>query len=75
MSEIVRCSRRYVLCGEYYAAETTEVPYRGQEGALFKRDYGRIYAELFPELRLRKQAYLEADEGFDDVTCWVFEKP
>lgn len=75
MAEIVRCSRRYVLCGEYYAEQTVEVPYRGQGGALFKRNYGRIYQELFPELRLRKQSFLGHAEGWDDVTCWVFEKP
>jgi pseudaminic acid biosynthesis-associated methylase len=74
MSEIVRCSRRYVLCGEYHAEETTEVAYRGQEGALFKRDYGRIYQELFPELKLHKQGFLGPEEGFDDVTYWVFQK-
>jgi len=74
MEEIVRCSRRYILCGEYYAEHTTEVLYRGQTGALFKRDYGRIYQELFPGLQLRKQAFLGRDEGWDDVTYWMFEK-
>jgi len=74
MAEIVRCSRRYVLCGEYYAEHTTEVPYRGQTGALFKRDYGQLYRELFPELRLCKQGFLGRNEGWDDVTYWVFER-
>jgi pseudaminic acid biosynthesis-associated methylase len=74
MAEIVRCSRRYVLCGEYYAEQTTEVPYRGQAGALFKRDYGRLYQELFPELVLRKQGFLGRDSSWDDVTYWIFEK-
>lgn len=74
MAEIVRCSRRYVLCGEYYAENLVEVPYRGEQGALFKRDYGRLYLELFPELTLRKQGFLGKDEGFDDVTYWLFEK-
>jgi len=75
MSEIVRCSRRYVLCGEYHSPETTEVPYRDQQGALFKRDYGRLYQELFPELTLRKSGFLGRDQGWDDVTWWLFEKP
>jgi len=74
MAEIVRCSRRYVLCGEYYAEQTIEVTYRGQSGALFKRNYGRLYQELFPELILRKQGFLGRDEGWDDITYWVFEK-
>jgi pseudaminic acid biosynthesis-associated methylase len=75
MAEIVRCARRYILCGEYYAEQTTEVPYRGEHGALFKRDYGRIYRELFPDLVLQKQGFLGREEGWDDITYWVFEKP
>jgi pseudaminic acid biosynthesis-associated methylase len=75
MAEIVRCSRRYVMCGEYYAEQITEVAYRNQLGALFKRDYGRIYQELFPELQLRKRGFLSREEGWDDVTYWLFEKP
>jgi pseudaminic acid biosynthesis-associated methylase len=74
MSEIVRCSRRYVFCGEYFAEETAEVSYRGQEGALFKRDYGFLYQELFPNLKLLKKGFLEKGSGFDDVTYWMFEK-
>ena len=75
MREIVRVSGRYVLCGEYYAEELTEVPYRGQEGALFKRDFGGLYQELFPELELVDEGFLPRGEGsWDDVTWWVFEK-
>lgn len=74
MAEIVRCSRRYVLCGEYFADSTTEVPYREQTGALFKRDYGRLYQELFPELKLLKKGFMGRDQGWDDVTYWMFEK-
>jgi pseudaminic acid biosynthesis-associated methylase len=74
MSEIVRCSRRWILCGEYFAPEPTEVPYRGQAAALFKRDFGGYSQRLFPELALRKQGFLGRAEGWDDVTYWVFEK-
>jgi hypothetical protein len=74
MAEIVRCSRRYILCGEYFAERTTEVAYRGQSGALFKRDYGGRYKELFPELHLIREGFLGRDMGWDDVTYWIFEK-
>lgn len=74
MAEIVRCSRRWILCGEYFAEEPTEVPYRGQTGALFKRDFGRTYRELFPNLTLRRQGFLSRAEGWDDITYWIFEK-
>jgi pseudaminic acid biosynthesis-associated methylase len=73
MAEMVRCSRRYVLCGEYWAEETTEVPYRDQPGALFKRDYGRLFVELVPELDLVDHGFLGRDQGWDDITWWLFE--
>jgi pseudaminic acid biosynthesis-associated methylase len=75
MSEIVRCSRRYVLCGEYYADQATEVPYRGQSGALYKCDFGGIYQRCFPELALVRKGFLAKGVGsWDDVTWWLFER-
>jgi pseudaminic acid biosynthesis-associated methylase len=73
MSEIVRCSRRYVLAGEYFAEQLTEVPYRGHEGALFKADYGGMYLKRFPELKLVRKGHLN-DAVWDDVTWWLMEK-
>ncbi len=75
MSEIYRCSNRYILCGEYYASQPTAVPYRGQDGALFKRDFGALYRQFFPELKLRKKGFLARKTGWDDITYWFFEKP
>lgn len=74
MAEIVRTSRRYVLCGEYFAPSTEEVPYRDQPGALFRRDYGGIYQRLFPDLRLVRSGFLGRDEGWDDITWWLLER-
>ena len=75
MDEIVRCSRRYVLCGEYRADEPEEVHYRGQAGALFRQDYGRLYRDRFPGLRLVEEGFLPRKEGAgDDATFWVFEQ-
>ncbi|HEX7132746.1 MAG TPA: pseudaminic acid biosynthesis-associated methylase [Iamia sp.] len=75
MGELVRCSRRWVMCGEYHADDRTDVNYRGQEGVLVKRDYGRLYAETFPDLVLREEGFLTMEEhGFDRVTYQVFER-
>jgi spore coat polysaccharide biosynthesis protein SpsF len=38
ISEMIRVSGRWVLTGEYFAEEDVEVPYRGHEGALYRRD-------------------------------------
>ena len=75
MAELVRCSRRWILCGEYHADERTDVNYRGHEGVLVKRDYGQLYADLFPNLVLREEGFLTMEEhGFDRVTYQVFER-
>jgi pseudaminic acid biosynthesis-associated methylase len=74
MREAARCARRYVLCAEYYADALTEVEYRGQPGSLFKRDFGALYREVIPSLRLGASGFLSRAEGWGDVTYWVFEK-
>jgi pseudaminic acid biosynthesis-associated methylase len=75
MTEMVRVSRKWVFCAEYYDTETVEVPYRGQDGALFRRDYKRLFQELFPdELTLVREGYLGPDDGWDRDTWWLFER-
>ena len=74
MGEMVRCSRRWVLCGEYFAPEPTEVAYRSQEGALFKRDYGRLFCEASPDLTMTDTGFLSRRDGWDDVTWWLLER-
>ena len=75
MDEMVRVSSRYVLCGEYYGEETTEVPYRGYRNALFRRDYGGLFATRFRgELQLAFSGFLGTEDGFDNVTWWLFEQ-
>jgi pseudaminic acid biosynthesis-associated methylase len=74
MAEIVRCSARFVLWAEYHAPTTEEIPYHGKDGALYRRDYGAIYRELFPELRLVREGFLAPEDGFDRVTWQLLEK-
>jgi pseudaminic acid biosynthesis-associated methylase len=74
MRDIARCSRRWVMCGEYFAEETIDINYRDRPGILFKRDYGRLYQVNVPGLTLRQSRELTQDEtGFDRVTWHVFE--
>jgi pseudaminic acid biosynthesis-associated methylase len=74
MAEIVRCSARFVLWAEYHAETTEEVPYHGKSGALYRRDYGAIYRELFPELSVVREGFLAPEDGFDRVTWQLLEK-
>ena len=75
ISEVVRCARSFVLWAEYHAPGTEEVPYHGEAHSLFRRDYGAIYHELYPELVVRDEGFLDADAGFDRVTWQLLEKP
>jgi pseudaminic acid biosynthesis-associated methylase len=75
MSEIVRCSNRWVMFGEYHADTPTDINYRDNPGVLFKRDYRRLYEELFPGLVLREERHLTLESsGFDRVHFVVFER-
>jgi pseudaminic acid biosynthesis-associated methylase len=75
MNEIVRCSRRYVMCGEYFAEELEEIEYHGERGALYRRNWGATYQSLFPELKLVHERFEAwAESGWDDMTFSLFEK-
>jgi pseudaminic acid biosynthesis-associated methylase len=74
MDEVVRCSSRLVFCCEYYAEEAAEVPYRGEQGALFKRDYGRLYRERFPTLSPVDEGSVGPEGGWDVANWWLFER-
>lgn len=54
MAEIHRCTRNYIWGLEYYAAETSEVQYRGHPSLLWKMDYATLYAERFADLGLSR---------------------
>jgi spore coat polysaccharide biosynthesis protein SpsF len=75
MDEMVRVAGRYVLCGEYHGDATREIAYRGYRNALFRRDYGGLFADRFRGmLQFAFSGRLGRDDGFDDVTWWLFER-
>lgn len=75
IGELVRVSRRYVVCIEYFSDKPEEIPYRGQTEALFKRDFGSFYLENFPQLRVLDYGFAwKAMTGLDNLTWQLFEK-
>jgi pseudaminic acid biosynthesis-associated methylase len=76
MREIRRVARRYVLCIEYFSHLPVEVPYHGQGGLLWKRDFGRAYQEQCPTLEVVQYGFLWQQEfpHFDDLNWWMFRK-
>lgn len=74
---LVRSSRRYVMVCEYFNPVPVEVPYRGQDGALFKRDFAGELLDSFPGLRLVDYGFTyHRDPQFplDDSTWFLLEK-
>lgn len=75
LHEIHRVAAKHILCIEYFSSTPETIVYRGEEGLLFKRDFGGLYLDTFADLRL-------VDYGFfwkrmtvmDDSTWWLFSK-
>jgi len=58
MSEIVRCSKKYIWGFEYFAESYTSINYRGNENLLWKGNFAKMYQENFPSLALVKEEKL-----------------
>jgi pseudaminic acid biosynthesis-associated methylase len=77
MTRMYELSSRYILISEYFNRTPVMISYRGKDNMLFKRDFGKLFAENF-ECKVRDYGFLWGHEfdtaGFDDVTYWLFEK-
>ena len=52
------------------------VRYRGYDDMLYKRDYGSMMLDLFPDLHVIDYGFLwKRITDLDDVNYWLFEKP
>ncbi|MDP6486536.1 MAG: methyltransferase domain-containing protein [Alphaproteobacteria bacterium] len=74
--EIHRVAACYILCIEYFSPTPVEIPYRGHEGLLFKRDFGGMWLDLFPALDpIANGFFWRQTTGLDDINWWLFRKP
>ncbi len=74
--EIHRVAARYILCIEYFSQTPVEIPYRGHEGLLFKRNFGSMWLDLFPGLDpVANGFFWKRTTGLDDLNWWLFRKP
>lgn len=73
--ELHRVSSRWILTMEYFSQSPQQVRWRDQTDVLWKRDFGGLWLDWFPELRLDSYGFLwKRATGIDDVTWWLFEK-
>lgn len=71
MRDLIDLASRYVVAVEYHVDEgEVEVEYRGQSGALWKRNFGKLYQDL--GLNLLSQGVAG---GFDQCEYYLLEKP
>lgn len=64
ITEIFRCSKKYIWGFEYFNEEYATVNYRGNEDLLWKTNFAALYLKKFPNLKLIKEQrfkYLEND--------------
>lgn len=73
MQEIIRVSKRYVLSMEYENDIFEEIPYRGNEGALFRGPFGDIYEKKYG-LRLISSGKAGKEDGFDELGWRLLSK-
>ncbi len=69
LSEIHRCTNRYIWGFEYYADTYTEVTYRQHESLLWKTDFAKLYLDSFDGLELigeKRVKYLK-DDNIDSM--------
>jgi len=73
LKSLYRASIHYILVMEYYWPSLKEIEYRGLKNALWKQDFGALWLNNF-DLELIETGYLDARDGFDRVTWWLFKK-
>jgi pseudaminic acid biosynthesis-associated methylase len=73
-----RASRNYLLVIEYYSPAPVEVPYRGRDGLLFKRDFAGDLMNRFPDLQLVDYGFVYRRDPvypLDDLSWFLMRKP
>jgi len=64
LSEIHRCSRRFIWGWEYFADNYTEIPYHGRDAMMWKTNFAKLYTDRFQDLSLVKEKripYVDSD--------------
>lgn len=75
LSEIHRCSKKYIFGCEYYDDNYTEINYRGHNGLLWRGDFCSEYLSRFPDLRVvKKKTFDGVQDKSTRYTAFLLEK-
>jgi len=75
--QLYETSGRYILINEYFNPVPVEIPYRGHQGKLFKRDFGGEFWDAHRDrVRLVDYGFLwkRVEPTWDDTNWWLFER-
>ena len=76
LSEIYRVSKRWILSIEYFNNVPEEIPYRGQSGMLWRRDWGEAWMTKYPDLKCIGYGFAwRRITGLDNIHWFLFDKP
>jgi len=68
LSEIHRCTRRFIWGFEYYSEAVQEINYRGENELMWKGDYSQLFLDQFSDMSLlQKKIYPYVDNENRDV--------
>lgn len=74
---LMKLTKKYCLLIEYFNRTPVEITYRGENGLLWKRDFGKHFLEKSGWEPI-SYGFLWGHEydaaGFDDVTYWLFRR-
>jgi len=74
ISEITRCSKKYIWGFEYFAVHYTEIAYRGKSNLLWKANFAKIYLDSNKELKLIKEKKIKYQSSDNYDSMFLLEK-
>jgi len=74
ISEITRCSKKYIWGFEYFSDTYTEIPYRGKSNLLWKANFSKLYSDQYSELKLIKEKKIKYKDSENEDVMFLLEK-
>ena len=76
VDELHRVSRRYIFIAEYFADQPETKTYHGQEGLLYKRDFGQFMLDRHPDLIIVDHGvFWKSFASIDNSNWTILRKP
>jgi len=74
MAEMYRVSSKYIYIAEYFSPQCEEIKYRGNDGMLWRNDFGSLFLDKFKLRVVGYGFYWKRITKLDNLTWWLLEK-